>query len=172
MRAEILGCVQSIDWFSRIGQPKTDSDSSYVLKFLHSLGVTTSEIQYVATVQEAEDCIKNQFDPRWDSLENEYRQSLLDCVNSYGLTEHVEKILKYILDRTTDRIMNCADERFGDYDQYLPKVGAGSALEVCYQFALEKVVARENRNTFTKKFEIYKIGRWPLCLSGPKFVIF
>lgn len=169
---EVLDRVQSIDWFSRIGEPASDSDSACVSDYLDQVGLDSKAIRFVSTHQEAVNCIKHQFDPSWISIEDESRERLRDLVSSRQQNEAVEHYLKQILDQISDRIMNFAAERLGDCDRYLPKVGAGSALEASYLYALEMAAGDECSKLFLRKIEIFGRGRWPLCLSRSQFAVY
>ncbi len=169
---DVLDYVQSINWFSRIGEPATDSDSASVSDYLDLVGIEFEGIRYVRTHAEAVDCIKNQFDSNWFLMEGRNRERLRDLVKSQNLNDAVESYLKLILDQITERVMHFANERLCDYDPYLPKVGAGSALESSYLYALEMAAGEEHSKVFLRKIEIFQRGRWPLCLSRNQFVVY
>ncbi len=170
--AEVLEYVQTINWFSRIGEPTTGSDSVSVSDYLDQAGIDCDKIRYVRTDKEAVDCIKSQFDPNWFLIEEKNRERLRDFVTSHDLNDAVESYLKRILDQIAEHVMNLANERLGNFDRYLPKVGAGSALETSYLYALEMVAARNHSRVFLRKIEIFERGRWPLCLSRNQFVVY
>ena len=169
---QISAIFNSVDWFSNVGSDASDSIKRLVYQHLDRLGCTASSIRVVSDIRSLEDYIRNKFDPDWMDAENAAYQDLLGKVNESQITTSLDEVMPQIVTQLSSAVLICADNRLPVRDRFLARVAAGSATETCYRYAMETALDSSESGTFASKFEVFRMGRWPLCLSNNKYIIY
>ncbi len=169
---QISAIFNSVDWFSNVGSDASDSIKSLVHQHLDRLGCTASSIRVVSDIRSLEDYIRNKFDPDWMEAENAAYQDLLGKVNESQITTSLDEVMPQIVTQLSSAVLNYSENRLPVRDQFLARVAAGSATETCYRYAMEIALDSSEPGTFASKFEVFRMGRWPLCLSRQEYIIY
>ena len=164
--------LQQINWFSRLGGDGSDLESRLVDECLEKLDLPPHPVRYAQTVEDVQDCLDHSFDANWlDAEERAYKNiSGQAHVDRLLLDNHAQT--KFLLTVVADKSASCAQQAIGVSNPYLAKAAAGSAMENCYRFFLETLIDDESRYYFASKLELFRLGRWPLCISNGFFVLY
>ena len=168
---QIFSRIESINWFARTGLKSTDEIEPYADQYLSGLGFSTDLIQVEDDVRKLEDYIKYRFDEVWIDAESRAHRDLNESIRSSGYEEALDHLVKRVASELSSRVLYSAGNNLAGANKYLVRVAAGSATETCFRYALEAISSPESSNVFTSKLEMFRLGRWPLCLSGGKFII-
>lgn len=169
---DLVAEISSVEWFENVGSAVPDRIRFLVDKYLAGLGCTTDSIRMVRDVRQLEDCIKNNFDPTWMAAESTAFNNLLDQFDQSKYDETFNVEVQQVISNLSSRILMLADNRLTGSNRYLARVAAGSAAETCFRYVLESTVDNRKSKTFTSKFEMFQMGRWPLCLSNGSYLIY
>ncbi len=169
---QISTLFNSVDWFGNVGMDASDSINHLVNQHLDGLGCTAKSIQVVGDVRILEDYIRNKFDPNWMEAENHAYQDLVGRSNESQISRSLDKVLTQIVTQLSSAVLRLAENRLPGCDPFLVRVAAGSATETCYRYAMETAIDSNESGTFTSKFELFQMGRWPLCLSNSQYIIY
>ena len=169
---QISAIFNSVNWFSNVGSDASDSIKRLVYQHLDRLGCTANSIRVVADIRSLEDYIKNKFDPHWMEAENAAYQDLLGKINESQITTSLDEVMPQIVTQLSSAVLNYSENRLPVRDRFLARVAAGSATETCYRYAMEIALDSSEPGTFASKFEVFRMGRWPLCLSKQQYIIY
>ena len=167
-----VGRVDSIDWFCRVGNREQEWEKKLVSEYLSELGLKDYPIRCVFDADEVKDCLTREYDPEWVEAEEDSYQNLLRMIgDSDSLSANLYP-MKMITEKISNQAMDCANRQLKHSDKYLARVGAGCAIESAYRYLLEAIVKPGVAGCFTRKIEIFGIGKWPLCVSNGQFVMY
>ena len=168
----LIDRAQSIDWFSRVSLPGTSVETKLVNSYLCAVNKTECSVTFLKSPNQVTEHLKHRFDEEWMLKEDLASQRLRRLLSESVMKKQVENFSNDLIHQISDYVMRCADDRLGFKDKYLPKVGAGNAIEVCYLYALEQIVESDSGGSFGKKIAIFEQGRWPLCISNGKYLVY
>ena len=127
-----LSRMTGIDWFSRVGVPKSTGDTRSIEGYLSTLGRQGWRIRYVHSLESVKLCTKLRFDSGWFDAEEEFRQQLIRSTASAAF-ESINLSLKSVIDRMSDPVMEAAEWNLEGGNLQILKFAAGCAVETCYQ---------------------------------------
>ena len=163
--------IESVNWFTNSGLQSIEEVQPYAYQYLCGLGFSTRLVHIEADARKLEDYIKYRFDTDWIDAESATHQKLVDSVRRTNYGEALDHLVKQIASSLSSRVLLSAENQLAGSDKYLARVAAGSATETCFRYALESISSPDASNVFASKFEIFRLGRWPLCISNDKFII-
>lgn len=169
---QVIDRANSIDWFSRVSLPENSVESKLVDSYLCAMKTVDCSVVYLETSSTVSEHLKHRFDEDWMLTEDHESQRLRKLLSESELKNQIQILSKDLICQISDHVMRCADDWLGFEDTYLPKVGAGSAIEACYFHALEETIAPDQTGVFGKKLAIFERGRWPLCMSNGKYLVY
>lgn len=167
-----VGRVDSIDWFCRVGNREQEWGKRLVSEYLSELGLKDYPIRCVFDADEVKDCLTKEYDPEWVEAEEYSYQNLLRIIGDSDSLSANQYPMKMITEKISNKAMDCANRQLKHSDKYLARVGAGCAIESAYRCLLETIVNPGVAGCFTRKIEIFGIGKWPLCVSNGQFVMY
>ncbi|MDE0309467.1 MAG: hypothetical protein OXI60_06505 [Acidiferrobacterales bacterium] len=163
---------ESVDWFSNVGTEASDNIKQLVNCHLDGLGCFAESIRIVGDVHTLEDCIRNEFDSDWMDAETDAHDELVGKTKESQTSTSLDRVLTHIVTQQSSAILEYAQNRLPGCDRFLSRVAAGCATETCYRYAMETAVDPRGPRTFARKFELFRMGRWPLCLSNGQYILF
>lgn len=169
--SEVLSRLELIDWFSRVGQRADELDRSRVKAYLRALGCAGFKIKFVNDLDAVKTCTKEIYDPSWLAIEDNFRFQLTDSVDLSEL-DVINRSLRTVIDPMSERVMQAAKNKLATDDLQILKVAAGSAIEACYQYALEFALSSTSQGVFDSKITIFAQGRWPLTTAEERFHVY
>ncbi len=104
--------------------------------------------------------------------ENHAYQDLVGRSNESQISRSLDNVLTQIVTQLSSAVLRLAENRLPGCDPFLVRVAAGSATETYYRYAMETAIDSNESGTFTSKFELFQMGRWPLCLSNSQYIIY
>ena len=167
-----VGRVDSIDWFCRVGNREQEWGKRLVSEYLSELGLKDYPIRCVFDADEVKDCLTREYDPEWVEAEEDSYQNLLRMIRDFDSLSANQYPMKMITEKISNQAMDCANRQLKHSDKYLARVGAGCVIESAYRYLLETIVNPGVAGCFTRKIEIFGIGKWPLCVSNGQFVMY
>lgn len=162
----------SVDWFGNVGMDVSESIGRLISQHLDGLGCTANSIRVVGDIQSLEDYIRNDFDSDWMEAETFAYQDLVEKTNESQISRSLDQVLTQIVAQLSSAVLKSAENRLPGSDRFLVRVAAGSATETCYRYAMESALESSESGTFATKFELFRMGRWPLCLSNKQYIIY
>ncbi len=163
--------MESVNWFSRVGQSVTAADQKSIGEYLVACGRKGYPVRYVYNLDEVRMCIRLRFDPDWFRAEEKYRQQLKHSINSVDYDEF-KVTVDPVIERMSDCVLEACERHLAGADIQMLKVASGSAIEVCYLYALESAVNARFLRSFDCKLKVFVSGRWPLTISEDGFNVF
>ena len=167
-----VGRVDSIDWFCRVGNREQEWEKKLVSEYLSELGLKDYPIRHVFDANEVKDYLTRGYDPEWAEAEEDSYQNLLPMIGNFDSLSANQYPMKMITEKISNHVMDCANRQLNKSDKYLARVGAGCAIEAVYRYLLETIVKPGVAGCFTRKIEIFGMGKWPLCVSNGQFVMY
>jgi len=168
--------LSAINWFHRVGEPFDPALKETAQTYLDLLGFPQASILPVRDWQEAADLAESpDFDtPSWQA-EELIRVNLearaLDSLDPEAIAvalAHVNSILSKSIRMATLDIAALWDIQ----DTELLTAAAGSVHQTCQLCALAILCELDEDTPLTVKFELYRMGRWPISITGASFNLF
>ena len=167
-----LARINNVGWFESAGKPQRTSEQQYLLKMLEVLDMNNTPVLYARDFSETKDYLHARYDRKWMQYEDSLRSLMTPFSRQLNLNEIARSQLNSIVVDVADEIMKQVQLKFDVGDEYFPRVATGCAVETSYFFALESCTEDIPGKYFTSKFSIFEQGRWPLCVSDKKLVVF
>ena len=168
----VLEHVSGFNWFERVGQPQNSADPATIRVNLNGNSGATMPIDYIEDHVQVAQYLKSRYDADWLENEESRRFKLLKAVANNGAESEFWNAFKVLIDQLPSRIMQYAEMHLANTDVYLPRVGAGCAVEACFLYALELFVMGRPGDYALDKLKLFELGRWPLCVVAKRFSVF
>jgi len=172
-----LSVFSEAAWFAACGLPLERSDMADARAYLDALGVHPSvRIEAVASWEHAERVLRN---PRWDQSwwrrEESERRRLVQGLKPQSATSGMSATLGLGIGPGHEIILGAAmaaAARAGVHDAALIRVAAGAASMAAQDLMLARSSEVGEPGVFSRKYEVFAGGRWPLGLLGSVFHLF
>ena len=167
--------ISNIPWFTKIGEKIKDNHKIFISNYIKFFNKNINTYN-VGTWKEAISLLNSE---KWNKglWEKEEKEK----INLYNFTfnkypqENLFKKLNKVTKESSKILENCNFKGLNNNDlnyEYYSKVAAGSAALACYQMALAIAANKNDQHIFVSKFELFRLGYWPLIITDNTFNIF
>lgn len=166
----------SIAWFSRLGSALRDDHRQLARDYLDGLGLPHTGVALVSSFEEAGETslTQDQQGEAWE-IEEQLRMGLivaaLENVNEQGL----QVLLTHVRETAAETIREAALEAAALWEvdsEALVNLAVGGAVRSLYLAALAEAAGAEPEHPLLLQFELFKLGRWPIGITGSTLNLF
>jgi len=176
LAARFAKLIPRTDWFRYVGEPLEEDVVIKAQAYLAALGFPEATPAQVEDWREAAASLETN---DWNSPAWEVEQQLMAAL-SVEVTETIDpKLLEMVLAHVTGVASEyvsegvlAAAERWGVEDEELLKAAIGEGVQACYQAALVIAAGVDDDHPFSRKYQLYETGWWPLGVMGNTLNIF
>lgn len=164
-------------WFTRLGEPLTDSERAEVRAYLTGLGLEQDlSIERVTDFQAVSRIISHpDWDRRWWDAEQGERERLRTKLSSSASSGQLLRTLSRAVDDSLlaeQGTPSAPVASFGCTDEGLNRAAAGALGEAIYLGKLAELSGEPPSHPFLSKRRIFAGGHWPLVVLGGRFHVF
>lgn len=168
--------VPLVPWFTRLGEPLTESDRLTADLCAASLGFPDCAIGLIEEWEVAGEAAESPgFDDSSWEIEEQLTAALmdfaLDAVEEHELNDALTHVSAVAGDAAKMAIEESA-ALAGHTDPALLDAAAGAATKACYQAALLLAGGGDEDHAVVFKYRLFEAGRWPIGIVGNTFNIF
>lgn len=168
--------LSHINWFTRVGETFEAEDLKNAQDYLDRLGFPDVAILPVEDWEQAADLAES---PDFDTLSWEAEEQLRADLENHVLEQidvdalsvvltHLSQIVSMETKAATQNVAALWDIE----DEQLLTAATGMALQTCHMYALGLLSDQDEDFPIYGKFELYKLGRWPIGITGSSFNLF
>ena len=174
--ARFARMLETIPWFSRVGDRLDADDRTAAEDYLSALGFPGAAVVPVGDWYEAADCAEA-LDMHSLSWEEEEHLRAVAHETALEITdeEALDVALSHVAHQAASLVGPAAvlSMRVGGLDdEALARAAAGHAVQACHQAALVLAAGLGAEHPFALKFRLYERGRWPVSITGESFNLF
>ncbi|MCK5576232.1 MAG: hypothetical protein KAI28_10480 [Sphingomonadales bacterium] len=168
--------VQSIHWFSSLGDPLSDEDRKIARAYLDELGFPYAEPALVTHLEDAAASVEsNDINSAGWEAEEQMRTALLDEALQMVDETNLMIALQSVPASAATHARAAAEEaalHFGMDDEEIVNAMVGAASRATYMATLALLAEKDENHPAAHRFHLFERGRWPLDIVGSTFNIF
>ncbi len=165
----LAASIPGTPWFSRVGQPLTETDRDWLAGYVALLGLDAGPVAAVGTWPEAARVAADpDWDRRWWQAEAREQVRLQAGAEARHGPEAALAALTRVAEAALDPTRAAAEAAS---DEALTRVAAGAAAQACHLAALA-LAAGKSEHGFVMKHRLFATGRWPLGRIAERWYLF